>query len=356
MKLITLFLGLLPFSLLSASSPSDFFKGEDSPEYRVITPQVDYELRNDIGLFFSADYLYWTARTDGLGYVFSGFGDGSLDAIKGKLHQLNNDYESGFKADAGYRFDHDGWDIFAEYTWFFINPKKNETGTPLLPSNATVSSRLAAAWDIGAPTSMLSLSNILRAKANWDLHFHVADLEIGRNYETAPNLHLRPFFGLKGTYQIQNYRVLYEKERNNVFTSDTMTIRQETTGYGLRAGLKTTWLCGAGFSLYGNMALSGLWSQFDLSRKTKEVFTTGGTPLTLNHINNNFHTITPVIELGIGLKWAGNFYDDGYHLLIQLGWEEQVWMSQNQFTRFNEETSHGDLILQGLTAKLRIDF
>ena len=89
-----------------------------------------------------------------------------------------------------------------------------------------------------------------------------------------------------------------------------------------------------------------------------------------NNVKNDFHTIKPVLELYMGLRWEDWMCCDCYHYSIELGWEEQWWANENQFFSVEPlvivnngpnrsrltESRLGDLIMQGLTVKVRFDF
>ena len=87
----------------------------------VITPRVD--LIKDTGMiwFLTGDYTYWTARERGLEYAVSHAAQGANaqeGASGGKEYHIGNKWTSGFKVGLGTNFCHDGWDVYAEYTWF----------------------------------------------------------------------------------------------------------------------------------------------------------------------------------------------------------------------------------------------
>jgi len=59
----------------------------------------------------------------------------------------------------------------------------------------------------------------------------------------------------------------------------------------------------------------------------------------------------------MGLRGEWWFFENRYHFMIQAGWEEQLWINHNNFEKVNGvQANHGDLLLQGLTIKLRFDF
>lgn len=80
-------------------------------------------------------------------------------------------------------------------------------------------------------------------------------------------------------------------------------------------------------------------------------------PISLNmevmNAHRSNHTVTPVLELGLGLEYMAWFYDESYMLELKAGWEEQVWFNTN---RFMDAMSNGNLTLQGFTFKAGFHF
>lgn len=308
-------------------------------------------------LFITADFLYWMVREDHLGYVYSTGQQANGSPAKGHVFHPDFKMKPGFKVGIGLNFDHDGWDIFAQYTWIRahgINGSASPTATTVLFDDF---------WLAG-----FGADAITSASATWNLqNFNVIDLELGRNFYVSRYLMLRPHFGLKGTWQKQNFSLNINEINTvtatvgNTFSSH-MTQHQKFWGIGIRAGLDTAWHFSRSFSLVGDIAISGLYGRFEDSRFGTSFNNTTGlfvvSPTTLGTINtdNNFHTIKPVIEWMLGLRWEMYTCDNEYHFAFEAGWEEQYWADQNQFFSFRSEGEGGDLNFQGLTVKARFDF
>ncbi len=335
-------------------SPSDHFSSQKSPSFREITPSAGPRVSHGVDVFITADFIYWTTRQDGMGFVMSGFGNGIVNPTKGQVHHIDWDFDPGFKAGIGFNLSHDGWDVFAQYTWLHTHPS-----TASVQKSSGDPSRLQVAWNLGITNAQpASDAALVKATATWDNHFNVIDLELGRNYFISQFLTLRPYFGLKGSWQDQDFKVtyLYDESISEPQTTFLMKNDMDFWGIGLRTGLNTGWFFYKNFSLFADFALSALWSNFEIERKDRRLRSTAPTNLVLIDVDNDFHTIKAVLEFDIGLRYDLWFYDDEYHLGFQAGWEEQIWFSHNQLLRKTEEGAHGDLILQGLTVKIRFDF
>ena len=69
----------------------------------------------------------------------------------------------------------------------------------------------------------------------------------------------------------------------------------------------------------------------------------------------------PVVEMALGLRYETLFSNDNYQFFVQAGWEQQIWLDQNQFIRsvFEHNSSFstsGELTMQGLDVKVGLAF
>lgn len=318
------------------------------------TPDAGPRVACGADFFITADFIYWTSRLDGLGYAQTSSvlaaGAGVANLAKGSVQHPDFGWDPGFKVGLGYNLDHDGWDLFAEYTW--LRPDDTDS-----TSSSANPSRLTALW-----TSDNSVLTDLRsARSSWNYDLNVVDLELGRNFFVSRDLTLRPHFGLKGTWQNHEYRVVYAERDPAAPDADLhkVSIDQDYWGVGLRTGMDTVWYFNQYFGIYGDFALAALWSKFDVDRTDTDDTVTGGVTTaslrTLN-VNNEFYSLKYVFEIVLGLRGDVWFSDDAFHLGFHLGWEMQYWPSQNQFFRYAEECAHGDLNFMGLTTGVRFDF
>jgi len=334
----------------------------------MITPRVDRITGNAMDWVISADYTYWTARERGLEYAVSVASQGANPTEgtdQGQIYRPGNKWASGFKVGLGTDFCHDGWDLYAEYTWF---KKTDNSNTPddFSTANPTPDGVLGlkdAFWNVngagsnGGPAAPVYSG----ASAQWRLNMNVVDLELGRNFYVSPRLMLRPFYGLKGAWNKQHMDVSFTGISTNVPATagivHSMTNKIKNWGIGVRAGMDTSWHFSRSFSIIGDMAFTGLWEEFKMTRfDTEESLGT----LTGSNVNikENQYTVEPVIEWMLGLKWETGFSCDAYHLAITAAWEEQVWFEQNNFLRIpgTASATGNSLSLQGLTLDVRFDF
>ena len=364
---------LLPLAALCLLSSLDAAQGDSQPRgpagkindyhegrFREITPNAGPRVSDGVDVFITADFIYWTSREDGLGFAYSGgrSGTANVDPGKGDVKHPDFEFNPGFKVGLGLNLSHDGWDVWAQYTWLHSHTDTERTSQELATST------LRPMWFLNTldnnGTGSTGPSTVLtRATGDWDLHFNVIDLELGRNFFVSQYLTIRPFVGFKGSWQDQDYTVKYEvtTDETNVLK---MRMRQDHDwwGVGLRTGFYTAWHFTRRWSIFGNVAIAALWGQYDVDRtdRASNINTNDGAEIVTLRTENDFHSIKPVLELILGLRWETWFSDDDYHFQIQAGWEEQVWFSMNQmFSKF-EECAHGDMTFQGFTLQLRFDF
>ncbi len=317
-------------------------------------------------LFVTADFIWWTAREDGLAYAYSGVngtvGSTNQNGGSGSVQHPDFGWDPGFKVGLGYNLPHDDWDVYAQYTWLHMQGDKDSTSNPVGTTN-----QLSAIWGISNDNAYPLVD---RATGRWDLHFNVIDLEIGRNYFVSQYLTIRPFAGFKGTWQHQDYKVRYTRNTvendEDVRFVNRMRQDQDMWAIGIRSGFNFAWHFVRDFSLFGDMALSAMMTKYDIDRRDREEqYTLDDSGnivdrvygITTLNTNNDFYSLKGVLEMDIGLRydvWFG--CNDAYHLRLQAAWEEQLWWGQNNMIGRFEECAHGDLMLHGLTIKARFDF
>jgi len=333
--------------------------GVTSQPTGVITPPVAPAVNHGADLFISADFIYWKAYQNGLEYANSAvtatptspagtLAQGDYATPKGK-------FQPGFKVGLGLEFEHDGWDLFAQYTW--LAPTSKTTST-LAPTGANglypvVGSTVSDAFGGAAP----ALSS---ASAQFTMHYNVVDLEVGRNFFVSRYMTLRPHFGLKADWITQRLNVSQDfstAQFTTTYNSEQSNHKLKTWGLGIRCGLDPVWHFSRSWGMYGEFAFSALYSRF--KNKGTDTLYTGaaqtGTSAQFANGQQSYHGVTPVLELGLGLSYMGWFYDEAYMLEVKAGWEEQVWFLNNQLVTGTTSGS-GNMSTQGFTMKVGFHF
>ena len=307
-------------------------------------------------IFFTGDFIYWRADQEGLGFATSGW-RASVDqpVTKGKVTEPNFEFNPGFKAGFGVNLNHDFWDVYFQYTWLYTGDQENSITADTINSPALAASWFSQGNNPLAPDFPL----INNARGRWALRYQTLDFELGRNFFVSDWLTVRPFFGLKGMKQDQDFSIRYRRILGELDAQQwRITQDLDYWGVGPRTGMNTNWFFSKHVSVFGDIGFSALWGQFEAMRRDR--FANIAIPAlpetTLLYTENEFHTITPVLEIGLGLRAQAFSCAERFHYIFQAGWEFQYVWDMNQYYRIYEATAHGGLSLMGLTIKLRVDF
>ena len=325
---------------------------------------------NDV--FFEADFIYWVAKQEGNDYAATGTAitvpgtedpnthltPGALTAT-GSVYSPNTRVNPGFKAGLGVNLAYDKWDLFLEYT--FLHGKASGSvaseniNAGILPLYSyTPNNSILADTTYVATSSAVGF--VSKATSSWYLHFNNLNLELGKTLEASPRFCFRPHFGVKATWQEQQFRASYTVISWDTFDPlgvNALVFKQDFWGVGLRTGGNSYWRCWDHVGLYGSTALSALWGRF---KAVGRDYDTNGEAdygdVLVSDQQNIVYTLSPVLEVGAGLQFDW-FVGDMRRILVQAGWEEQIWFFQNQHSTAIADTS---LILQGFTATFLFDY
>lgn len=298
------------------------------------------------GADLNINYLYWTAREDGLEYAYDGnqpTGQATVNAVKGNVYFPKSEWQSGYKIGLAAYTGYDGWDLNGEYTWF-----KLSTQGHIQASNP---STLKRTWQISGFTN----TYVTFATNHWALDFNSFDLLLRRKFYLSPKFLVQPKVGLKGTWQKQSYMINYDA--TGAVPNAQLKIIQKTDGAGLEAGCFLQWYITKPVSIVGNLNVSTLWLRSDVERvDTNE--TTQEIVITTLDTAQKISYATPVIETFLGLSFESSVYKNKIQAIFQAGYEFQIWFDSNQFARtiLDANGSLGNLSLQGLTLRGIIEF
>ncbi len=354
----------------------------ECPPANQVTPNAGPRVKNGWNFYGTSAFTFWTAHEDGLAFaLIEDDADLATETIpKSPTTTIaipDFHWRPGFKVGAGMDFCHDGWDVFLDYTWFH-----SSHNTKSISVSEFVSPDVTDAyWLVNQPYFIEILAAgplpppfvpgpypvfgfYEQAFANWGVRLNVFDLELARNFYVSRRLTLRPYFGLKGMWGLQKYVVEFNDVRSGAIDFNSIMVnKSKNWGIGIRTGFDTAWHFTNSFSLLGEFALTGLWEQFKVHRIDRSNFfapnplgIVGDTAILINH-QYNFYNLKPVIEWFLGFRWETWTCEQRYHFALDAGWEQQIWFGQNQFLRVDAlDADHGDLGLQGLTARFRFDF
>jgi hypothetical protein len=322
----------------------------------VITPAIT-PVQDGCGLYFTADFIWWKAQLSGTGYAGTGVQDNNVNVPtftspkKGKITTPDFSFEPGVKVGAGIDAQHDGWDLYANWTWLHGDENHNH-----LDSKPGLGETMIGVT--ATPFGTLTSVPVLQASSDWKQRFNVLDLELGRNFFVSHRIALRPFGGLKAAWITEDLLLHYTTTANNTLLAST-TYRidqhrhQRMWGLGMRGGINSVWQFNNNWGVYGDFAATALWSDFHVRAKDKYTNVGTGAEFKDVHTGSVITQVNMVFEAGMGLTYMTWFSNDQYQFKFKAGWEEQVWLNFSNFTGLNQS---GNLTLQGLTLMASLGF
>lgn len=328
------------------------------PEW-MITPGAGPCVACGCDIFITAEFIYWAVRQDHLGFVASLPSDlTNVNSFnRGKILHPRWSIEPGFRVGIGWVSCFDGWDFTFNYTW--LRPRtKTRKATP--DTNFTLEDAFFTFGNL--ITEETNPIVITEETGKWRLNFNVIDFEWGRNFYISQCLYLRPHFGLKGTWQDQHFKATalatQEVSSQTLDLSALGKHRIDWWGIGPRAGLESAWHFTKCFSILGEVAATALWGKFESKSFITQTDLTNEvtTLIPQGSFKTEWHTVKPVLEFLLGIRWEDWWCCDQFYTSLDVGWEVQWWSGQNQFAYYLTETRWGDLGLQGLTIRTRFQF
>ena len=127
---------------------------------------------------------------------------------------------------------------------------------------------------------------------------------------------------------------------------------------GPRSGVDTDWMIGCDFRIFGNVAGSLVYQNFNNSNKTII-----SNPLDdTRDSSNKVSYITPNVEFALGLGYGSYFFNNEWYFDLTVGYDFNYFWNQNMMrhcidSSFNlVDGDSGNLYLHGLTVTARVDF
>lgn len=317
------------------------------------------------------DYLYWKVSQDQMQYA--AVLPGGIQQIiqdfqtqessvrvseKLKIIDPKFDFQSGFRIGLGYIFPCSNWDV--QLAWTSIHEKTHSQVSNrdqgIIPLAMPVSSIFGF---INRDPALFGFGS--KAKSNWHFEFDVIDLEIGRNCACSDQLVLRPYVGLKMASIRQKQHIDYFG-----FSVDGTSIglankkKNDFQGIGPSFGVDFGWGFCSNWSLSGSLSGALLCGKLDV--KERPVADVGPNSITFELKNSKKNRVRSVVAANLGIDWATCICNK-VGALIGVYYEAQYW--PNQWNCLSSVASglivggnspQGDLMMQGLTAKVALSF
>lgn len=217
------------------------------------------------------------------------------------------------------------------------------------------------------------MGEVDRAKATWSLHYQLLHLELGREYRYTSALQFRTSLGLSMTYQVQDFSTLYvippfDLSFNQASISSTeqlnfnSKLKQDVFGTGLRLAFAPKWYLVKWFGFQGKAGISYLWMYYELKRRDSvgaNIILDGnfaGVKAWLANIKSKPRAMKLFFDINLGIFFETPTFCNQYRFNFFMGWESHIWVNETMHINLSDELSRFDLTLQGLTARLRLDF
>jgi hypothetical protein len=314
-----------------------------------------------------ASFIYWQPTEENLELGVKGTlpsAGGSVTAqLVGTVIPMDFKYKPGFKVGLGGFFEHDNWDMHAEYTWLHTSHSHGS-------SVAAVASPLEVIYPgFGHPGSNFGFGSnevFNSVDAKWKMHLDVAELTLGRWYYVGTKLTFHTTFGARGVWIRQSLDADYLNEAPfGLGTHEHVDIiaRTQNWAVGPQVGLDTYWDLGAGFRAFGCGEADLTYTRFTKNGFKQTERLVGGDLLEVRVSTPAQGYVRPHVGINAGFGW-GTYWDcNNWYTDLALGYEFQVFFDQNMFRYFQEAamlgqstTNHGNLYTQGLTATFMFNF
>jgi len=306
------------------------------------------------GFFVTFDVLYWQSLVDGTQFAYSEGCDAyETLPVNSDVRQITfNKWDWGFRAGAGYKFDHGEWDVYANFT-YFKNSSDLTVGDGIL---TTILNHHVAQYPSeilnhqGSPNHQLYFEN---AVSSFKFSFNRLDLELGRDFYVSKFLSMRPHVGLM-TAWIKQHQTTRFTGGSADYNTVSLTNYDKYWGIGPRTGINTQWHLCNGFSLIGNTSGAFVYGNFKLHKHQDYSIR----PLdNAYNLYDSFHRFAPTGQLQLGLKYDRYTTDCKQHFSAFLAWDVQYWWNLYRFFPADSiVSSNNDVSLQGATLNLRLDF
>lgn len=322
----------------------------------------------DVGLacprdfYFSADLLLMQAKQSGLDYAmvntageFDANTIGTAALTGGNIEGFSTDdsdwdWDLGARVNIGFYLNHDAWNLDAEWTYFHFTEDTSST--------IKGSGRMLAFWL--PPENLANLVPQREASARWEMHYNTLDLSLGKPHHISRYVVINPHFGIRAAWLDQDYLARYGGTYTDGTTQQEgaeMNGSNDLWSVGLRTGVRTEWMLGSGWTIFGNVAGSMLFTKFDIDQSAS---------LSNNSysVDHDFYDNIPTLELLLGLGYSILFNKGQHRISLRIAYEFNQWWNVNQMRRFyddtnwsaNDKVSRGDLSLNGLSFRVGFDF
>lgn len=330
-------------------------------------------------LFLSGSFLWLEAKEENLnlGTIITQQGGAAFTVPAGidrRVVEFEFEYKPGFQVGVGLNFDLDNWQLYAEYTYLHqnINTSIDPLTSQTIKGGVTTRQQIAPDWFPLQP----SLYAFSEGSGTWELDLDLAELQLARDYYVGQYLTFRSYGAIEALWIRQRLDVNFSGPQNaaspkNTITT-TSTLKTKSWGVGPKIGVDLKWLSCTSFRLFANTSGSLIFTKYTtISQSGSTVLTHASNPsesFTFSDqtgFRNSPCFIRPIAEITLGFGWGSYICTDKWYFDLEAGYTTLVFWNQNMFVvntfdttfqHYPSEVRGGDLSLNGLVLKARIDF
>jgi len=349
---------------------SAFADSNPSIPKRCVNPSARcYE---DTGFDITAAFLWWKSEQPDLPYAFVNTSDTYQEV--GFLEYINFSWNPGFRVEACWETNYEGWNLSADYTWM-RNESKAHCSKVTDPEYGLF--QLNDYRGVHYPYLLFGTNNVTHesfilnlgfgsCSAKWEMHYNMFNLQLSKPYLVSRNLALTPFVGAQGGWIKRDLDVILSNQPFDL-TQQQNDATSNYWGVGPRLGFNSEWKVGCGFEFFGNLASALLYgAAYD--EKITSITTSGGAVIDSSTLvtdifkKHNETRLVPAIQMMLGVGWSDcfNWSRHDYFVDIRASWEmNYYWNMENFLSPQGIQAAYvfpTNLKLGGLTASATFGF
>lgn len=297
----------------------------------------------DTGFDITASFLWWKSDQPDIPYAFVNTSDVYQDV--GFLDYINFSWNPGFRVEACWETDYDGWNLSGNYTWM-QNESRGHCGKVTNPEYGLVQANDFRG--VHYPYPLLATNNTTHitdvrnigfgnASAKWKMQYNMFNLQLSRSYLVSRKLVLVPFIGAHGGWIERN---LHTTLSNKPFDITQIDVHSNSNywGVGPRLGLNSDWKVGCGFEFFGNLASALLYGA-TYDEQVTALASQDGVPIDSSDILSDINAkhsksrMVPAVQMMLGLGWNDcfNWNCHDYFVDIRASWEVNFYWNMKNF-------------------------
>jgi hypothetical protein len=319
------------------------------------------------GWIFGVDVLYWKADIPSNDYalfqtkdqvVFNrGVDTPAVNGLLGPLKNQHFNWNPGFRAELGYLFKRDLWNLKADYTYYYTEGHQH-----LSAPNAVIDPTILPTINISFPSG---LSITTYAKNSNTLNYNVANLRLAKDFMIGRKLWLQFLAGATAAFIHEKMHV-----KVNDFAGALALHRWswDYKGGGIKMGFDSRWNLGKRFNLLLGAFGSALYGTYVNKYNANFYYPPTDIDTPVQEVGDDMHfsvgrTIYSAQTVG-GIAWNRPFC--GMNLEISFQYELNTWFGLNQryFPLYYNESNYdkvriadsSNVNLQGITAGINLTY